>query len=123
MSGFGEECWFLFGIRIWKFSFGYFEYHSKGTSGGVDFDWSKVYDSKFLLGFYHTHPTAEVTNYSPTDEKTMRGWVVCRWRDLICGIWNCDRNFRTCYLFTREKKIRVIWDKIIFDKFYIAKDK
>jgi proteasome lid subunit RPN8/RPN11 len=113
-----ENCYFLLGIKILWLRIGRVIYHSQGSVASVDFDWEKVYDSRWLLGFYHTHPGNSI-NYSDRDRRTMRAWVSCRWRDLICGIWNEKRTERNCYLFTKDKKVRLIKD-FFYGKFYLA---
>lgn len=116
-----ENCYFLFGIKILWFRIGRIVYHSKGGPASVDFDWKKVYNSRWLLGFYHTHP-GNLIHYSDRDKRTMGAWVSCCWRDLICGIWNEKKTMRNCYLFTKDKKIKAVKDFFV-GKFYFAVEK
>jgi len=116
MSDFFEKCWFIFGFRIKNIFIGIIIKHSDGTAGAVDFDWEKIYNSKRLIGFFHTHPSG-MMHYSDIDNRTMKAWVSCLWRDLICGIWNEERTKRDCNLFTKEKEVKymkVYWDKLFF---------
>jgi len=93
-----EQCWFLYGIRIGRWSLGFLKYHSKGTEASVDFDWQKVMASKYFLGWYHTHPTFS-SEPSELDEKTMRSWIRGLGRNLICGILGTDGH--KCWYYFR----------------------
>jgi len=93
-------------------------YHSNGGTANVVFDWEKVYNSRWLLGFYHNHP-GDGIEYSDRDRRTMGAWVSCHWKDLICGIWNSNKTVRNSYLFTKDKKIKFVKDFFI-GNFYFA---
>jgi hypothetical protein len=80
-----EECWFIYGVRIKNYFFGYPIYHSAGSSGHVEFDWKEAMHP-MLLGWLHTHPFGFGSNPSETDNSTMRGWVRGRNKALVCGI-------------------------------------
>jgi proteasome lid subunit RPN8/RPN11 len=80
-----EQCWFIYGIRVKGFFFGYLEYHSAGSSGHVEFDWEQAMNP-LLIGWVHTHPDGYGIGPSETDNSTMRGWVRGKNRSLICGI-------------------------------------
>jgi hypothetical protein len=80
-----EECWFIYGVRIRNYFFGFTVYHSAGNSGQVEFDWEKAMHP-MLLGWIHTHPRYFGIRASSTDESTMRGWVRAKARRMICGI-------------------------------------
>jgi len=115
-KSFVENCWFIYGLKIKKFYIGFVVKHSTGEASGVEFDWKKIYDSKYLIGFFHTHPR-DVMGYSITDDTTMKAWVSCMWRDLICGIWNETRTQAACYLFKKNKSqefIRCYNSKVLF---------
>ena len=113
-----ENCYFLFGIKIFNIRIGRVVYHSQGEVANVIFNWEKVYNSFWLLGFYHTHPGDDI-EYSDRDRKTMGAWVSCRWRDLICGIWSEDKSKRNAFLFTKDKHIKLIKDFFLW-KLYVA---
>ena len=85
-EGFAEECWFIYGIRAGKFFAGFSRYHSKGTSGSVEFDWKKAM-TPFLIGWIHSHG-AFGPEPSGLDDSTMRSWVKGKARPFICGIYS-----------------------------------
>jgi len=115
-DNFFEKCWFIYGIKIKKIYIGIIVKHSNGKRAGVKFNWKKIYNSKYLIGFFHTHPGHNI-RYSCTDRDTMNAWVFCLWRDLICGIWSEDKSINNCYLFKTNKSIKVMkrtWSKFLF---------
>ena len=107
MNDFFEKCWFIYGIKIKNFYIGFVLKHSNGVAAGVEFDWEKIYNSKYIIGFFHTHPNG-MLNYSDTDYRTMNAWVSCLWRNLICGIWNEERSKNICYLFKKDKTREIL---------------
>jgi hypothetical protein len=116
MNSFIERCWFIYGFRLGNLFLGIIIKHSQGEIANVKFNWEKIYDSKYLLGFFHTHPDG-MLGYSDTDYRTMRAWVSCMGQDLICGIWNEQRNLNACYLFKNNKtisKIKCVVSGLIF---------
>jgi hypothetical protein len=127
-EGFAEEVWFLYGIKIFNFYFGYTVYQNKGEVAHVDFDWKKAFAflpfiknaNKFLIGFYHTHPGGDPAP-SCTDTSTMGTWVKALGKGVLCGIRSGDRQ--KCYLYKRVapkspdikyKKIRSVWAGNLF---------
>lgn len=106
-----EECWFLYGIRIGAWYIGFLRHHSIGEWASVEFDWEKALESRFLLGWFHSHPDG-ITTPSSTDHKTMRSWVRTVERPLICGIY-CEGISRA-YMFLRksmDKKFSYLYGK------------
>jgi proteasome lid subunit RPN8/RPN11 len=60
-----------------------------GSPASVEFDWAWVLAreerSRDVLGFYHTHPAGLATP-SWRDVRTMRAWVGCLGKPLLCII-------------------------------------
>ena len=60
-----------------------------GDPASVDFDWEWVLERegkrRDVIGFYHTHPFG-ATNPSSRDVRTMRAWVGCLGKPLMCAI-------------------------------------
>jgi len=63
------------------------------NAGQVIFDYQKVYDREDtyhdVVGFYHTHPSG-MSDMSGIDIETMRQWVLCLGKNLICIIETDD---------------------------------
>lgn len=71
--------------------FGLLKPLKEGSPGMVDFDGSEVMKNrKWLVGFYHTHPTFSAM-FSSIDKATMSGWANSTGKDLACLI-ECPRN-------------------------------
>jgi hypothetical protein len=85
-----EECWFIYGVRIKNYFFGFHIYHSAGSAGHVEFDWEKAMHPR-LLGWIHTHPSGFGPRPSEMDNSVMRGWIRGLNRPMICGIF-CDND-------------------------------
>lgn len=98
---FFEQCWFLWGIRIGPVYIGITTYNSIGKTCSVEFDWEKGL-SKFLLGWFHTHPKEISLEPSSEDQKTMRSWVRTLERPLVCAIGH-GKKFQV-YIFKRNDK-------------------
>ncbi len=60
-----------------------------GGATSVEFDWSRVLRREErqgdVIGFYHTHPGGSAVP-SRRDVKTMRAWVSCLGKPLLCVI-------------------------------------
>ncbi|MDD5649834.1 MAG: hypothetical protein PHF86_05340 [Candidatus Nanoarchaeia archaeon] len=128
LTTFKERCWTLYGFKIGKFIFGWLKYLDEGEEFAVEFDWRKGL-SKFIIGWFHTHPTTVTLNPSKEDKKTMRSWVRTLERPLICGIMYDHKKrreflWRNCYLFKRWPGGNVNYQPIMRDKlikhFYIG---
>ena len=98
MNEFYEECWFIYGVRIWEFYFGFLKYHSKGDAASVDFDWLKALN-RFQIGWYHSHSGEDFMIPSDRDNSTMRSWVLGKGRPMLCGIF-CNGKHR-CYVYLK----------------------
>jgi hypothetical protein len=72
--------------RIW---YGRLREHRIGGPSSVDFDWKWVLKREEqygdILGFYHTHPGG-FARPSERDTRTMRAWVSCLGKPLMCVI-------------------------------------
>ncbi len=99
MEHFKEECFFLYGLKIFGFYFGLLRHHSVGKRSEVRFNWKKVAKAHFLLGFFHSHPPG-CFYCSERDKETMNAWVRAEGRPLICGIICEDKHLT--YLFHRQ---------------------
>ena len=130
-EGFAEEVWFLYGIRIFNFFFGFTVYQNKGEVAYVTFDWKKAFSflpfikdaNKFLIGFYHTHPGGDPAP-SSTDTSTMNSWVKALGKKALCGIRS--GNKQKCYLYMRvsERSSEVKYKRInsvLFENIFIGK--
>jgi hypothetical protein len=106
---FFEQCWFLWGFKIGPFLIGWTTYHSIGETCSVEFDWEKGL-SKFLLGWFHTHPKEISLEPSQEDQKTMRAWVRTLERPLICGIKH-ETRYQT-YLFKRNQDKKIVYNQL-----------
>lgn len=64
-----------------------------GGASSVEFDWAWVLERedcrRDVIGFYHTHP-AGLTAPSQRDVRTMRAWVSCLGKPLLCVIESGD---------------------------------
>ena len=83
-----EQCYILtgklFANRWW---YGHLGLYSKGSAGGVIFDYQYVLDHpKNVVGWIHTHPPNASAHYSQTDDKTMRAWVFALGKPFVCCI-------------------------------------
>jgi len=69
------------------------EYCTQHMSSEVRFDYQKVYNREDtyhdVAGFYHTHPPG-VTEMSSIDIETMKQWVRCLGKSLVCLIETND---------------------------------
>ena len=86
---FTEKSAILIGHRqgnIWN---GRLRQFQSGEPASVEFDWEWVFtrEDRYgdVLGFYHTHP-AGLTTPSGRDVRTMRAWVSCLGKPLLCVI-------------------------------------
>jgi hypothetical protein len=98
MADFSEECWFIYGIKVKKYYFGFLRYHSKGAYASVEFDWLKALN-RFQIGWYHSHPGKKCLTPSDRDRRTMRSWVLGKGKSMLCGIF-CNGEQR-CYLYRK----------------------
>jgi len=103
------------------------------SPGLVEFDYKKVMELEDdpeteVMGFHHTHPPG-CFNMSGTDVETMKAWVACFGRPLICAIESfcsydetirlslmmCHENFATMlngFYFSNEDRT---FEEIDFD--------
>jgi len=72
--------------NIWH---GRLRQHNTGKPASVEFDWAWVLEREErkgdVIGFYHTHPPG-LSAPSQRDVRTMRAWVGCLGKPLLCVI-------------------------------------
>ena len=75
-----------------------------GSPGSVEFDWAWVMEREErygdVAGFFHTHPSGLATP-SQRDVRTMRAWVSCFGKPLLCLIESCEGL--SAYLFGTDE--------------------
>lgn len=88
-----EQCWVLIGgieVDLW---WGSRIRPTEGAPASVAFDAEYVIerDEKYkdIVGFIHTHPSF-TADYSSRDDRTMKAWVTCLGRPLVCCIHGTD---------------------------------
>jgi len=112
-SNFKEECWLLYGLRIYtKFGLsfiGFQKYHSSGDRTSVEMDFNKA-DNALVIGWYHSHPGVSNVKPSGTDNSTMRSWVKAVYKPYLCGI-RCGTN-SACYCYAvaglNKEKVTIV---------------
>ena len=86
---FKEEYWTLVGERRGRVWLAGLDDHADGEPHRVAFDWSAVLGREEehgdVIGFLHTHPPGHGTP-SARDVRTMRAWVSCFGKALLCAI-------------------------------------
>jgi hypothetical protein len=84
-----EESAILVGYRRGPIWYGRLRRGQQGEPASVEFDWSWVLDRDErygdVVGFYHTHPAGAATP-SDRDVRTLRAWVGCLGKPLLCII-------------------------------------
>jgi hypothetical protein len=89
-----EICYVLVGQRRGRIWHGRLRQRQTGQLANVEFDWDWVLgrEERYgdILGFYHTHP-AGLAAPSDRDLSTMRAWVSCLGKPLLCLIEAGDR--------------------------------
>jgi len=88
-----EECWILIGKVGEFFWYGRRCFMTTGEPATVEFDFDYVLEREEkkgdVIGFLHTHPNMPASP-SKTDDDTMRAWVNCFGKPLVCGIYGID---------------------------------
>lgn len=90
MSSNDEICYIMVGRTIGsRIVARFLDERFDGTAVSVEFSWKMVMEREErcgdVAGFFHTHPKGFL-HMSPTDIKTMKGWVFCFGRPLLCVI-------------------------------------
>jgi len=84
-----EEVAVLIGQRRGRLWHGRLRQRQVGKPTSVEFDWAWVLGREEcrgdVIGFYHTHPPG-LTTPSQRDVRTMRAWVGCFGKPLLCVI-------------------------------------
>ncbi len=88
-----EISYVLIGQRRNRIWYGRLRQRQVGQPASVEFDWNWVLDRDErrgdVLGFYHTHPAGAAAP-SARDVRTMRAWVSCLGKPLLCVIKSDD---------------------------------
>ncbi len=88
-----EISYVLIGQRRGRIWIGRLRRRQTGQPASVEFDWSWVLERedrhRDVLGFYHTHPAGTAVP-SARDVRTMRAWVSCLGKPLLCVIETDD---------------------------------
>lgn len=88
-----EICYVLVGQRQGRVWLGRLRQRREGQAASVEFDWQWVLAREErhddILGFYHTHPMG-LGAPSDRDVGTMRAWVSCLGKPLLCVIESGD---------------------------------
>jgi proteasome lid subunit RPN8/RPN11 len=99
-----EVSYVLVGQRRGCIWYGRLHRRQVGGPASVEFDWSWVWEreERFgdILGFFHTHP-ASLAAPSARDVRTMRAWVTCLGRPLLCVIRSGDAL--AAYVFANDE--------------------
>ena len=89
MTSKNESCYVLVGQRRGRIWFGRLRRRLAGQPASVEFDWEWVLSREErcgdVAGFYHTHQ-AGLAAPSDRDVRTMRAWVSCLGKPLLCLI-------------------------------------
>lgn len=84
-----EISYILIGRRQGGIWYGRLRRRQVGSPGSVEFDWAWVIEREErygdVAGFFHTHPTG-LAAPSQRDLRTMRAWVSCFGKPLLCLI-------------------------------------
>jgi proteasome lid subunit RPN8/RPN11 len=95
-----EEAAVLVGYRRGDIWYGRLRGSWIGGATSVTFDWSWVLEREErygdVIGFYHTHPAGMPTP-SQRDVRTMRAWVSCLGKPLMCLIQSGDELSATLF--------------------------
>jgi len=101
-----EICHVLIGHRQHGIWYGRLRQRQTGSPASVEFDWAWVMEREErygdVAGFFHTHPLG-LTTPSQRDLRTMRAWVSCFGKPLLCLIESGDRL--SAYLFATDEDI------------------
>jgi len=112
-----EICYIMLGkqdLSLVRFAHGRLvkKVTGKPTSVKFDGDWVLKREERKgdILGFWHTHPGGTLKP-STRDRKTMKAWVDCFGRPLLCVIQNPSRA--TAYLVSsvKHKRWRYVWSR------------
>ena len=94
----------LVGQRRGRLWYGRLQQRQVGRPASVEFNWTWALEREErlsdVIGFYHTHPSG-LTTPSQRDVRTMRAWVTCLGKPLLCVIASGDAL--TAYLFQTDE--------------------
>jgi hypothetical protein len=101
-----EICYVLVGHRRRGIWYGRLRRRQMGSPASVEFDWTWVMEREErygdVAGFFHTHPPGLATP-SQRDLRTMRAWVSCFGKPLLCLIES--GGGLSAYLFATDEDI------------------
>lgn len=84
-----EVCYVLTGQRQGRIWLGRFRRRKMGQPASVELDWAWALEREErqgdVIGFYHSHPPG-LPLPSERDVRTMRAWVSCLGKPLLCVI-------------------------------------
>lgn len=99
-----EICYVLIGHRRGSIWYGRLRRRQMGRPASVEFDWAWVMEREErhgdVAGFFHTHPPGLATP-SQRDLRTMRAWVGCFGKPLLCLIDSGERL--SAFLFATDE--------------------
>jgi hypothetical protein len=99
-----ETCHILIGGHRGRFWYGWLRQQYEGGPCSVAFDWAWVLDREErygdVAGFLHTHPPG-LAAPSQRDQRTMRAWVSCLGKPLLCIVESGD--VLTAYVFGTDE--------------------
>ena len=105
-----EESAVLVGYRRGGLWYGRLRQPKVGTPSSVDVDWDWVLEREErygdVVGFYHTHPPG-APGPSARDVRTMRAWVSCFGKPLLCLVESGDVLSATVFAGDRDKGVPV----------------
>jgi hypothetical protein len=88
-----EHCRPLTGGHKGRLCWGFLGEETEGQPAYVEFDFQKVIDREEeegdIVGFWHSHPGMS-SHYSARDDRTMKAWVSCFGKPLVCFITGED---------------------------------
>ncbi len=95
-----ESAAVLVGYRRGDIWYGRLRQSWTGDAASVTFDWSWVLEREErygdVIGFFHTHP-AGIPTPSQRDVRTMRAWVSCLGKPLLCLIQSGEELTATLF--------------------------
>jgi proteasome lid subunit RPN8/RPN11 len=101
-----EICYVVIGHRRSGIWYGRLRQRQTGSPASVEFDWAWVMEreERFgdVAGFFHTHPPG-LSTPSQRDLRTMRAWVSCFGKPLLCLVDSGDRL--SAYFFATDEDV------------------
>lgn len=115
-----EICYIMLGkqdLSLVGFTYGRLVKKVTGNIASVKFDgdWVLKREEKnhSVLGFWHTHPDGTLKP-SARDRKTMKAWVDCFGKPLLCVIQNPSHKVAYLVFPVKHKRWRYVWSRRVF---------